>query len=277
MKRGKIVAPLIITILLAALYYRSFIWLGTAWIYNPYYQHGFLVPVISAVIAWKRRDTLRNRVPSTKGYFVLIPGLALYAAGYFLDIPSLLALSLLVVLMGLVLYFFGMRTARAMLFPMCFLLFMIPPPFLTDIGYWLQSIAIRGSAGTLSLFKMPVTIDGTEVTIGSSTFSIGLPCSGLNTLIALMALAAIYAFILSGPFYRKCILFCIAFPIAILANLLRLILLFLIGHRWGVQVAMNFFHDYSSILLFVVAILLLMLVGKLLRLRLILPEQRSSA
>ncbi|MBT9163239.1 MAG: hypothetical protein DDT24_00143 [Chloroflexi bacterium] len=68
-----------------------------------------------------------------------------------------------------------------------------------------------------------------------------------------------------GTFARKTILFALALPVAILANLLRLVALLLIGSHWGVEVAMTFSHDFFNSLFFGVSILCLVLLAGLLR------------
>ncbi len=106
-----------------------------------------------------------------------------------------------------------------------------------------------------------------EIRLEESTFIIGLPCSGMNTLISLLAVAAIFGYFLKGRFYKKVILLTTAIPIAILANLLRIVSILVIANYYGTEVAMRYFHSYSSILLFVVAFLCLVIVTKLLRFR----------
>jgi len=54
MKRVTIFVILLISIL----YFRSFIWLVNAWLTEPCYSHGFLIPIISGFIVWRN---LRNK------------------------------------------------------------------------------------------------------------------------------------------------------------------------------------------------------------------------
>ena len=86
----------------------------------------------------------------------------------------------------------------------------------------------------------------------------------MSTLISLLALAALLAYIFKGRTYKRVVLFLLAFPIAILANLVRVVSLLLIGNHWGVEVAMTYFHHYSSLVFYLVALLLLGLIARLL-------------
>ena len=84
---------------------------------------------------------------------------------------------------------------------------------------------------------------------------VGLPCSGMNTLIALLALVAIFVYLLRGSFYKKVIVFMLAFPLAILANVFRISSLLLVANHLGAEAAEGFFHGFSSLLFFLLAFL----------------------
>ena len=141
---------------------------------------------------------------------------------------------------------------------------MIPLPFLDNIGNWLQSLSAQWSAAVIGAMGIPVAFTGAEIYLEESTFIIGIPCSGMNTLISLLALAAIFGYFLKGYFYRKVVLFTLAIPIAILANLFRIVSTLVIANYYGTEAAMRFFHSYSSILLFLAAFLCLAAFSRLL-------------
>lgn len=267
MKTRKVIAISLVVILLSLLYFQTFIWLVNSWLSHSYYSHGFLIPLISGFIFWRKRHQLKQANPFPPGILVIVLGLSLYVAGLLFYFNFLSAISFLVVLGGLALYFWGTKGLQALLFPICFLIFMIPFPFLDNIGNWLQSLSVHWSAAIIGAMGIPVTITGAEIRLEESTFIIGLPCSGMNTLISLLALATIFGYFLKGHFYKKAALFTGAIPIAILANLLRIVAILLIANYYGTEAAMRFFHSYSSILLFVVAFLCLALFSRLLGLR----------
>ena len=268
MKLKSIIITLAATAFLALLYWPTLRWLVQAWLSNPYYSHGFLVPVVSGFFVWTKRNALKEREPSIIGAFVLALGAFVYILSFVWAMRFLGALSLLIVLCGLILSFFGTRAIRAMAFPLCFLLFMIPPPFIQEIGFFLQSISVTSSAWLLSVVGLPITTAGPEIHLGDATFTIGLPCSGINTLIALLALAAVYAYVLRGPRYKRAIIFIVAFPIAVLANILRVASIVLVANYRGVEAASGLFHDLSSPIFFVIAFLVLVLLARILGCRL---------
>ena len=253
MKAKKVIGISLVAILLCLLYFQTFIWLVNSWLSHSYYSHGFLIPLVSGFIFWRKRHQLKQAKPFPLGILVIALGLSLYVAGLLSYFNFLSAISFLVVLGGLVLYFWGSKGLQSVLFPICFLIFMIPLPFLDSIGNWLQSLSAHWSAAIIGAVGIPVAITGAEIRLEESTFIIGLPCSGMNTLISLLALAAIFGYFLKGRFYKKAVLLTIAIPIAILANLLRIVSVLVIANYYGSEAAMSFFHSYSSILLFGVA------------------------
>ena len=265
MKPKTIAVPLAIVTFLTLLYWPVFRWLVQSWLSNPYYSHGFLVPLVSGFFVWTKRHELTRREPSIIGAFILALGGLVYILGLVWDMRFLSSFSLLIVLSGLSLSFYGTKATRSMIFPLCFLLFMIPLPFMQEVGFSLQSVSVRSSAWLLGAMGLPITTVGPEIHLGDSVFTIGLACSGINTLIALLALAAVYVYILRGAVYRKTILFVTAFPIAILANILRITAIIMVANYYGATIATGFFHDLSSFIFFVVAFLFLVLLGRLLR------------
>jgi exosortase len=268
MKPRTIIIPLIIIAILSLFYWPTYRWLVNSWLSNDYYSHGFLVPLVSAFFIWTKREQLKKAEPSTFGAAILALGALLYILGSLLDIRSLTALSLPIVISAISLSFLGIRATRAIIFPLGFLIFMIPPPFIQDLGYHLQKISINYSTWLLDVFGLPVKHSGPEIYIGDARFTVGLACSGINTLIALLTLAAIYTYMLSGPLYKRAGLFVLAFPIAIIANVLRISSIIMVAHYHNAKTAAGWYHDLSSPLFFFVAFLLLILVGWILRCRL---------
>lgn len=254
-------APLLTVVVVLLLYLPTLVWLVRSWLHNSYYSHGFLVPLVSLVIAWIERDSLKREEPSTGAFLSLGLGMGMYVAGFAWDIRSLSAVSLVIVLAGLVWVFYGLKAVRAMAFPVAFLLFMIPFPYFNEISFRLQNVSIHSCTWLLHALGLAITTSGSEITLDDTTFTIGLVCSGLNTLVALVALAAVFAYMLDGPAFKRVILFLLSFPLALLANALRIVSIILIAHFYDVGFATGFYHDISSLLFFLLAFLSLILIS----------------
>jgi exosortase len=263
MKKKTIFILTISVALLGLLYWPTLRWLVNAWISNDYYSHGFLVPVVSGFFIWTKRDSLKTREPSLFGVILLIAGALLYIASFIWQIRVFGGLSLLVVITGLVFMVCGVGTAKKLLFPLVFLLFMIPAPFVQDIAYRLQEISVISSSWLLHVLGLPITSTGPEILLKGTTFTIGLPCSGINTLVALLALSAVYAYILTGSTIKRASIFILSFPIAILANILRITTIIIMAYFTNVETAVGWYHDISSPLFFALAFLALILIARL--------------
>jgi exosortase len=262
-------APFLILLLLALLYVRTVPWLVHAWLTDPYYSHGFLVLLISAFIAWRALRAVRTSQPEVNpspyryGLYLFACGLLIYAIGFITIFPFLIAISLLFTLSGLILFFYGKALMRALLFPVAYLMFAIPlPPELLDtLGYHLQALSARYPAALLALLGITVTRVGAEIHLTESSFVVGLPCSGMNSLIALLALAALFVYLLGCPWYKKAALLCAAVPVAIFANIVRVTALLLIANVYGADTATGFYHTLFSPLLFIIAFICLILIS----------------
>ena len=79
------------------------------------------------------------------------------------------------------------------------------------------------------------------------------PCSGLRSVIALVALGALFAYFTRAPLWKRVTLFAAAVPLAVLANIIRISVLCGVANVWGIDTALGFFHDFSGLLLFVIA------------------------
>lgn len=250
------------------LYFPVFIWLIHAWQGNPSFNHGFFILPISAFLIWRRRKELTSGDSSPLGFLILVLGLMLYTWGFLKHFHFLTALSLLPVSWGLILYFGGKKAAWLSIFPIAFLIFMIPPPFLNELSSFLQSLTTLWSAEALKRLGISVSTTGAQIQLPNSNFFIGLPCSGINALISLLVITALFGYLLKGEVWRRIILFLLAFPIAIFANLARIISLLLIGYRWGTRIALIYFHSYFDLMFYFIALLSLGLIAWLLGCRL---------
>jgi exosortase len=106
--------------------------------------------------------------------------------------------------------------------------------------------------------------EGAQVFLPNTTFTVGIPCGGLRSVIAIITLATLFAYIVNGPLWARLALFLTAVPIALIANTIRIALLFAIANAWGADIALNYFHDWSSPVLFLLAFAFIILLAKLL-------------
>jgi len=259
-----IVAGVIIATLLVFLFYPTFRWLVFSWLNNPYYSHGFLVPLVSLFFLWRKKGAFfgEGGEPNNFGWVVVALGLAGHLLAMLWQAYYLSALAFILVLIGLVIHFCGLLAARQLLFPLGFLSFMIPLPIVDRLSPSLESLTATHAASLVQMVGIPARNLGAQISLTDSTFVVAAPCSGLNSIVSLLALTAVLTYIVRGSPLAKVTLLGAAVPIAMAANLFRVSSLLSIAHFFGAEAGMAYFHNFSSPILFLVALALLIGVGK---------------
>jgi len=251
-------------------YYPVFEWMyGRFTGPDSYYSHGFFVPVVSGFLIWKSRQKLQQ-VPvaySWSGLALILAAILLHLVGTILYIFFLSGLSMFVFGVGACLFMMGPRSTREILFPLFFLLFMIPLPtaIINLISFPLKMLVATLGVKLVQLTGIPVLREGFAITIPTGDLLVGNPCSGLRSLIAFLAIAAIFAHISNCTILKKVALFLSAVPIALLSNLIRVPLLIYISYFWGLDAARpeTIWHTGSGILVFVAGFLLFLFAHKI--------------
>jgi exosortase len=250
--------------LLLAAFFPTLRWLVITWLGSPYYGHGILVPLIAGWSAW-RLSRGRDGAPSAAfwpGAGVLAAALAAHLGALGRGQHLLSALALVVGLGGLVMALGGLATLRRMAFPLAYLLLMIPLPWMEASTPALARGVARWAAALARPVGVQAAVEGARVSLAGGAMTVGAPCSGLNSLGALVALAALYAFLLRGPLWARATLVALSPAIALAANLARIWLLLVLGHYVSIPFALRYFHDWSGFLLFLLALGLLIAIGK---------------
>jgi exosortase len=239
------------------------------WWNEPEYSHGFLVPAISGYLVWSRRDVLRA-TPVAPGYWGLgLMALALvtYITGSVGADLFLQRVSLVMMLAGGVLYIAGPAMLRALLFPIGFLLLMIPLPGIVfnSIAFPLQLFAAQVASSVMESCAVPVFREGNVMHLASASLDVEEACSGIRSLVSLTTLGVLFSYITYSTWLPRVILMLAVVPIAIAANVFRVTVTGLIAHYISVDAAMSVFHTAGGLGVFAIAAVLLLGVSRLLR------------
>jgi exosortase len=231
------------------------------WSTDPDYSHGFLVPVLSGYCLWERRHAF-SHLPvqsSPVGLLIILLGIALLLLGHLGAELFLMRVSMVIVIAGLVFYHGGWHYVTGMAFPIAFLLFMIPWPaiILNALTLPLQLLAARLSTSSLQLMHLPVYREGNVIFLPHATLEVVEACSGLRSLVSLLALATVFAYMTQQHVWKMAVLVVSAIPIAIIANALRIWGTGVLAHGYGAQTAEGFYHTFAGWMVFVVAFVLL--------------------
>jgi len=249
--------PLLFLAVLGALYWgilRDLVW---QWWDDPNYSHGFLVPLFSGFLVWQRGPQLRalQLQGSWTGLLVLIAGIGALLLGDLAGENFLMRSSLIVVLSGLIIFHFGRQVFRMVAFPLLFLIFMVPLPatLFYAVAFPLQNLAARNAAWTLDLLGVPVLLDGNVIQLSQISLGVTEACSGIRSLISLLAVAVAWAALTLPGIWAMLGLVASVVPITVLANAGRVVMTGLIGQRFGVEYAQGFYHTFSGWAIFVFA------------------------
>ena len=143
---------------------------------------------------------------------------------------------------------------------------MIPiPSILMDrITFPMQLFASKTAALSLYFFGIPVLREGNVMLLANTSLEVAEACSGIRSLISLLALSVVFAYLSQRVTWKRIIVVLSTFPIAIIANAARVCGTGILAHHYGDKVAQGFFHGFSGWILFVVAFVCLFVVGALL-------------
>ena len=267
--------------------------LSRDWWVDENYSHGLLIPFVIGYILWAEREKLRQGryKPSMVwgGAAILVALFALWTgvAGAELFMQRT---SLVLMLAGVVVYFWGGHLLRLVWVPLSLLLLAIPIPVivLNKIAFPLQLFASSCAVSSMRLFDIPVLRQGNVIelmplnSVETKKLEVVEACSGIRSLMTLLTLAVVFAYfsyprassgtgqtgdgtrkmgllssLRSWGFWRSTLIVLSAVPIAILTNAFRVSGTGILARYYGVKVADGFFHSFSGWVIYIVAFLLL--------------------
>lgn len=227
------------------------------WSADDNYSHGFFVIPLAVFFAWERRDQLRQaaRRPSAAGLALILLSLLAFVAGSLGAELFLTRASLVGVLAGAVLFIWGREHFRTLLFPIAFLLLMVPLPAIVfnQIAFPLQLLASQAGEGVIAAAGIPVLREGNVLHLPARTLEVAEACSGIRSLVSLITLAIVLGYFTEPRMPARVAIALAAVPIAIIANAARVAGTGLVAEWVSPAAADGFFHSFSGWLVFVVA------------------------
>jgi exosortase len=254
---------LVLAALIVLLYHRVAVKLVTDWYELPDFGHGFLIPLFAAYVIWDKRDTLRRTpiVPSWAGLWLVVLGLfellvGVFGADLFFQRTSFIFLAL-----GLIWTLLGKKMLGELKFVLFVLVLAIPLPTIlfNQITFPLQLFASRIASDVLPMWPLnvPVLLEGNVINLPAMPLEVAEACSGIRSLMSLFAVAVIFGYMFERSTPRRVVLALCSIPIAVAANVARIVGTGLCVQYWDPQKALGFFHDFSGWLMFVVSLICL--------------------
>jgi len=220
-----------------------------------------LIPFASAWLIWQRRVLLRQMPHHTSywGLALLIPSVAVHVLASWWDIGFVSGFAMLGAVWGLVWTAWGWQTLWALKFPLLFLLFMVPLPgvLLIAISFKMKLVAASIASHLLTFIGIPAQQAGSTIHVPGVSVIVDDTCSGLRSLISLIALATLWSSLLprrDSKGWHKLAMVAASIPIALVANMSRILVLVLLAAIYGPQIADSFIHYGSGLVVFGIAI-----------------------
>jgi exosortase len=253
-------------------------WLKYCYSMKSEEEHVFLVPFVVLFLLWWKRETLLD-VPkrfSSIALVLLALAVLLHVVGYVIQQTRVSFLGFILgvyALMGLV---WGPKWLRAILFPFFLFVFCMPLGTAAEIITFPLRIIVTKLSVAVSQYGLGIDVirNGTQIFDSTQTFQydVAPACSGIRSLVALLALATIYGVIGFGKLWKTMLIVCSAVPLAVLGNTVRLTTVILVGKMAGQEAGARVEQNLGFVT-FVVSIAGMMLIGYLIRDRK--PKQRG--
>jgi len=257
-------SPLLLVVLLAvfaAAYFPVWRSLVAAWSESEEYSHGFLILPICIYVIWRKKETLRSICsrPSLWGLGLVLLSLAAYVFARLAGILTAASLSMVLLAVGAIVFLYGSAVLRELIFPLFMLFFMIPIPaqLYAYVTIPLQLFVSKASVWAAALLGVPIYREGNVIFLPEHTLQVVQACSGMRSMISLLALSAVFGYFALKSILTRSVLFFSAIPISIFINIVRLILMVLAYYYVGWNLAEGAVHTLFGVLLFALSLVLL--------------------
>jgi len=231
------------------------------WYSSDDYSHGFFIIPLCFYIIWRKKEILAEIPikPSLWGLALVIFSLLLYLFAHLAEIMTLTSFSMVLLLAGVVIYFYGFLMFKELIFPLFLLLFMIPVPaqIYAKLTIPLQLFVSKASVGISSLLGLPIYREGNVIHLHDRTLQVVQACSGLRSMISLLTLSAIFAYLSLKSNLLRTILFFSGIPAAIIVNIIRVLLLVFAFHYFNYDLTSGTTHTVFGMIIFILALILI--------------------
>ena len=230
---------------------------------------GPIVLATGAWLVWRRWGAMREAAQPGPLWLTLLGvlvSLPIYVFGRAYDFISLEALGLYGFGLSLLHDRFGLKAMLANWFPLFYLGFLLPAPgwLLDQVTAPLKLFVTTVATTLVEPTGIPIMQQGVTMTVGPYQLLVEDACSGMNSLIGLTAISLFYIYLLRNASWRySLLLVCMVIPIAIVANIVRIVILVLLTYFFGNAVAQGFLHETAGMVLFATSLLLVFLLDNI--------------
>jgi len=248
------------------------------------FTYCLFVPVISGyLISMRAKDLDQAPInPCNWGMGIILAGVLSYWFGMRAGNQYFGYMAVQILLAGVILWLWGWAVFRVLIFPWAFFIFVWPLPFLDPIiAFPLRMVMSTLASHLLPIIGIPCLQSGTAllsppdaphgIPVGSRfQIDIADPCSGIRSLFALLMLSALIGYLFVPKMWQQWLIFLSAFPLAVVGNLARVVMLVIGSIFFGNAFAIgttdhpSLFHEGCGFLIYGVALGLEFLLASLL-------------
>ena len=246
---------------LFGLYWHTLVVMIGVWSGSETFTHAFLVLPISLWLVWRDRQRLASLQPRAQPWVVLPMALAAFVwlLGDLASVNVVTQAAFVCLLVLAVPAICGLAVARAMAFPLLFLMFMVPiGDFMLP---WLMEWTADFTVAAIQFSGVPVYREGLQFVIPSGTWSVVEACSGVRYMIASVMVGSLFAY-LNFTTLRRRLIFCgVALLVPLIANWVRAYMIVMLGHLSNNKLAVGVDHLVYGWVFFGVIIMVMFLIG----------------
>ncbi|MCD4699418.1 MAG: exosortase/archaeosortase family protein [Phycisphaerae bacterium] len=273
--RNALIKIAVLGVLLVAVHFKLLDVMVRRWITDSNWTHGFIIPLFSLYLLYMRRGELfeaRRKICFLGLALVLLAMVAEVVAVLRIHNHWLAQMSMVVMLIGLVLYLGGISVIRVIWLPILFLLFALPIPELlySRLAVPLQDIAASGAVMILEVLGVEITSTASALDVISRSgvthgLTVAEACSGMRLLMAFCALGVAMAYLDYKPIWQRLILVAAAVPIAVFCNVIRVAITCWMYYIDEPEMGQGFMHTFAGILMLLPAFAMLWALSWVLR------------
>jgi exosortase len=238
------------------------------WWSDPNYGHGFFVPAFAAYVLWSERDRWSAQPfrPNNFGLAIMLFAIGLRILGMLGAELFMARLSLVILISGIVLFLAGRPALRSLAFPIGYLFFMIPLPAIVyyQLTFPLQLWASQLGAAGLVALGIHTVRQGNLLFLPNCTLNVVEACSGIRSLLSLLAAAVAYGYLAEQSTWKRSVLAVASIPIAIATNGLRLVATGVLSYFFGPSIDSGVVHVVLGLGFFALAFVSILLIHRIL-------------
>src|SRR5579864_2940983 len=255
--------------LLAGWLYAPIAWpiLQQCW-QDPNYSYGLFVPAFSLLLLWEDRKRLAEMPlrPAWTGLGIIVLALLALLLGVASAEFFLPRISLLLLIVGMIVFLAGWRHLAAVAFPLGFLVLMLPSETISSqLTFPLQILSTKLATVLLMGVGVPAAREGNIILLQAARLGVTEACSGIRFLFSLVTLAVIYGYFAESKNLMRVALAVAAAPISVLANAFRIAATGVVVQHLGVERAEGTLHLLSGWLVFLGSLAMIFAFHRLLR------------